>query len=74
MASMSTILGDPDRIRAIAEDFVAHYEDRVEEGTTQKGKAMFVCSSREAAYQLYKDIITCVLNGMRCERVKKVHH
>ena len=57
MASMSTILGDPDRIRAIAEDFVAHYEARVEEGTTQKGKAMFVCSSREAAYQLYKDII-----------------
>jgi type I restriction enzyme R subunit len=57
MASMSTILGDPDRIRAIAEDFVAHYEVRVDEGTTQKGKAMFVCSSREAAYQLYKDII-----------------
>ncbi len=57
MASMSTILGDPDRIRAIAEDFVAHYEARVSEGTTQKGKAMFVCSSREAAYQLYKDII-----------------
>ncbi|MGE6439895.1 DEAD/DEAH box helicase family protein, partial [Psychrobacter sp. NPDC078370] len=26
MASMSTILGDPDRIRAIAEDFVTHYE------------------------------------------------
>ena len=57
MASMSTILGDPDRIRAIAEDFVQHYEARVSEGTTQKGKAMFVCSSREAAYQLYKDII-----------------
>ena len=57
MASMSTILGDPDRIRAIAEDFVEHYEARVEEGTTQKGKAMFVCSSREATYQLYKDII-----------------
>ncbi|WP_372815665.1 type I restriction endonuclease subunit R [Psychrobacter sp.] len=57
MASMSTILGDPDRIRAIAEDFVTHYEARVEEGTTQKGKAMFVCSSREAAYQMYKDII-----------------
>ncbi|MGP5011921.1 type I restriction endonuclease subunit R [Psychrobacter glacincola] len=57
MASMSTILGDPDRIRATAEDFVQHYEARVEEGTTQKGKAMFVCSSREAAYQLYKDII-----------------
>ena len=57
MASMSTILGDPDRIKAIAADFVAHYESRVSEGSTQKGKAMFVCSSREAAYQLYQDII-----------------
>ncbi|WP_019672022.1 type I restriction endonuclease subunit R [Psychrobacter lutiphocae] len=57
MASMSTVLGDPDRIRAIAEDFVTHYETRVAEGTTQKGKAMFVCSSRENAFQLYKDII-----------------
>lgn len=57
MASMSTILGDPDRIKAIAKDFVAHYENRVEEGATQKGKAIFVCSSRGAAYQLYKEII-----------------
>ncbi|EMY6820234.1 type I restriction endonuclease subunit R [Vibrio cholerae] len=57
MASMSTILGDPDRIQAIAKDFVEHYEKRVEEGTTQKGKAMFVCSSREIAYQFYKELI-----------------
>ncbi|MGP9514093.1 type I restriction endonuclease subunit R, partial [Psychrobacter sp. AOP5-GZ1-6] len=57
MATMSTVLGDPDRIRAIAEDFVEHYETRVSEGTTQKGKAMFVCSSRENAFKLYKDII-----------------
>ncbi len=58
MASMSTILGDPDRIKAIAKDFVAHYESRIEEGTTQKGKAMFVCSSREIAYLFYKELIT----------------
>lgn len=57
MASMSTILGDPDRIEAIAKDFVDHYENRVEEGTTQKGKAMFVCSSRVIAYQFYKELI-----------------
>ncbi|HIE77722.1 MAG TPA: type I restriction endonuclease subunit R, partial [Candidatus Thioglobus sp.] len=57
MASMSTILGDPDRIRSIAKDFVEHYEARVEEGATQKGKAMFVCSSREIAYQLYQELI-----------------
>ena len=29
---MSTILGDMDRIKAIAKDFVEHYEKRVEEG------------------------------------------
>jgi type I restriction enzyme R subunit len=57
MASMSTILGDPDRIEAIAKDFVEHYEARVEEGATQKGKAMFVCSSRGIAYQFYKQVI-----------------
>lgn len=57
MATMSTVLGNPDRLRAIAKDFVEHYETRVAEGTTQKGKAMFVCSSRENAFQLYKDII-----------------
>ena len=57
IASMSTILGDPDRIRSIAKDFVEHYETRVEEGATQKGKAMFVCSSREIAYQFYQDVI-----------------
>ena len=57
MASMSTILGDPDRIKAIAKDFVGHYENRVEEGSTQKGKAMFVCSSREIAYDFFKELI-----------------
>ncbi len=57
MASMSTILGDPDRIKAIAKDFNENYEKRVEEGPTQKGKAMFVCSSREIAYQFYNELI-----------------
>lgn len=57
MASMSTILGNLDRIKAIAKDFVAHYEDRIEEGAALKGKAMFVCSSREIAYQFYKEVI-----------------
>lgn len=57
MASMSTILGNPDRIKSIAKDFIEHYESRVEEGATQKGKAMFVCSNRENAYRLYKNLI-----------------
>ncbi|MBA2329744.1 MAG: type I restriction endonuclease subunit R [Flavisolibacter sp.] len=56
-AKMNAILGDPKRLKAIAEDFVKHYEQRVSEGATVKGKAMFVCSSREIAYDLYKNII-----------------
>lgn len=57
ISNMSTILGDPDRIKAIARDFVEHYEKRVEEGATIKGKAMFVSSSRQIAYRLFKEII-----------------
>ena len=56
-ANMYAILGDPDRLQAVAEDFVKHYENRVSEGATVKGKAMFVCSNREIAYELYKNII-----------------
>lgn len=56
-ANLYAILGDPKRLRAIAEDFVAHYEARVEEGSTKVGKALFVSSSREIAFALYKQII-----------------
>jgi len=57
MAQMYAIIGDPDRLKAVAEDFVKHYEKRVSEGSTVKGKAMFVCCTREIAYELYKNII-----------------
>lgn len=53
---MESILGDSDRLQAVAEDFIAHYEKRVEEGSTVVGKAMFVCSNRTIAYNLYKKI------------------
>ncbi|WP_289392009.1 type I restriction endonuclease subunit R [Acinetobacter baumannii] len=57
MANMRLILGNPDRIKAIAEDFVNHYETRVSEGSTIMGKAMFVCASRQIAFNLYQEII-----------------
>ncbi|RAI91484.1 type I restriction endonuclease subunit R [Algoriphagus yeomjeoni] len=57
ITQMRTILGDPGRIEAIAKDFVTHYETRIAEGSTIKGKAMFVCSTREIAYQLYQEVI-----------------
>jgi type I restriction enzyme R subunit len=56
-ANMYAILGDPDRLKAVSEDFVTHYETRVSEGATIKGKAMLVCSNREIAYELYKNIV-----------------
>jgi len=56
-SSMNAILGDPKRLSALAKDFVDHYENRVSEGATVKAKAMFVCSSREIAYELFKNVI-----------------
>ena len=55
-AKMNAILGDPKRLQNVAEDFVVHYGKRVSEGATLKGKAMFVCSTREIAYDLYRRI------------------
>ncbi|TMO65401.1 type I restriction endonuclease [Pseudoalteromonas aurantia] len=55
-SSMNSILGDLDRIRTLAKDFVEHYEARITEGSTIKGKAMFVSSSREIAYLFYQEL------------------
>ena len=57
MSQMNAIIGDPKRLKTVAEDFVAHYENRIAEGATVRGKAMFVCSSRPIAYELYKNIL-----------------
>lgn len=56
-ARLNAILGDPDRLQALAEDFVTHYENRITEGSSVKGKVMFVCSNRTIAYDLYKKIL-----------------
>lgn len=56
-ASLEAIIGDPQRLDAVAADLVAHYEQRVDEGATVCGKAMVVCSSREIAFDLYKRIV-----------------
>lgn len=57
VANMEVIIGDPDRLHAVAEDFINHYETRVAEGATVSGKAMFVCMNRYIAYDLYKIIV-----------------
>jgi len=58
VAKLEAVIGDSDRIRAVAADFVAHYEKRVSEGATVLGKAMFVCLNRQIAYNLYREILT----------------
>jgi len=80
-ATMNSILGDPDRLQKVAEDFVKHYEKRLSEGASVKGKAMFVCSNREIGYQFYKNIIalrpewavvkTCEEDATLSEKEKK---
>ena len=57
VANMEVIIGDQNRLRAMAEDFINHYETRVAEGATVAGKAMFVCMNRYIAYDLYKILI-----------------
>ncbi|MEC0235680.1 HsdR family type I site-specific deoxyribonuclease [Paenibacillus kribbensis] len=57
VTQMDVILGDPKRLKLVAKDFVEHYEKRIEEGATVKGKVMFASSNRPIAYDLYKQII-----------------
>ncbi|WP_294287229.1 HsdR family type I site-specific deoxyribonuclease [uncultured Chryseobacterium sp.] len=56
IARMEAVLGDPERIEAIAQDFIRHYEKRIEEKATVAGKVMFVCASREIAFKLFTEI------------------
>ncbi|SEH76802.1 type I restriction enzyme, R subunit [Paenimyroides aquimaris] len=57
IAKMEVVLGDTDRIKAIAQDFIDHYEKRIAEKATVAGKVMFVCASRTIAYKLYQEIL-----------------
>lgn len=66
-ATMEAIIGDPKRLQTVAEDLVAHYEQRIAEGATVCGKAMIVCASRQIAFSLYKKII-----ALRPEWAKKL--
>ena len=71
VTQMDKIIGDPKRLAAVAKDFVEHYEKRIEEGSTVCGKAMFVCSNRQIAYDLYKQIIA-LRPEWEAERIRMV--
>jgi type I restriction enzyme R subunit len=53
-ARLEAIVGNPNRIKKIAEDLVKHFEDR---NAVLDGKAMIVCMSRRICVDLYEEII-----------------
>lgn len=57
VTQMERILGHPKRLQMVAEDLLRHYETRVEEGSSVRGKAMIVCMNRRIAHTLYQRLI-----------------
>lgn len=55
---MQMILGDPSRLKLLANDFINHYEKRCNEKSSDANKTIFVCSSRKIAFDFYKEIIS----------------
>ncbi|MEE2000031.1 type I restriction endonuclease subunit R [Alkalimonas sp. MEB108] len=53
-AALERIVGAEPRIRQVAQDLVAHFEER---NTAQQGKAMVVAMSREICVHLYNEIV-----------------
>ena len=56
LAKMENVIGNEHRIDNVAKDFIAHYEKRVEDGSTVAGKCMFVCASRDIAFKFYQKL------------------
>ena len=52
-AQLEAVVGAEERLRLIAEDIVAHYENRLE---AMDGKAMIVCMSRRICIDLYREL------------------
>ena len=60
VAVLEALYGAPDRLRTLAEDFVAHWEQRRENMRPMisgPGKAMIVTATRSIAARLYEEII-----------------
>ena len=53
-AQLEAVVGAEKRVKQIAEDIVAHYEQRLE---VLDGKAMVVCMSRRICIDLYRELV-----------------
>ncbi|HEV7838413.1 MAG TPA: HsdR family type I site-specific deoxyribonuclease [Gemmatimonadaceae bacterium] len=54
-AQVEAVVGSENRIRLIARDLMAHFDERV---ATMEGKAMIVVMSRRIAVELYRELVT----------------
>ena len=53
-AQLEAVVGSEKRVKQIAEDIVAHFEQRLE---ALEGKAMVVCMSRRICIDLYRELV-----------------
>ena len=53
-AQLEAIVGAEKRLKLVAQDIVAHFEDRIE---AMDGKAMVVCMSRRICVVLYRELV-----------------
>ena len=53
-AQLEAVVGAEKRVKQIAEDIVAHFDQRLE---TLEGKAMVVCMSRRICIELYQELV-----------------
>ena len=58
MSKMRKILGHPDRLHKLAQDIIDHYEALCAEKPDVVQKAMIVCSDRQIAFDLLKEILS----------------
>lgn len=52
MSSMEVILGEPERLKRLAEDIYNHFTKSIDADPERKQKAMIVCANRTIAYDL----------------------
>ena len=53
-AQLEAVVGAEKRLKLVAQDIVAHFEDRIE---AMEGKAMVVCMSRRICVALYRELV-----------------
>ena len=53
-AQLEAVVGADERLKLVAEDIVAHFEERLE---AMDGKAMIVCMSRRICIDLYRELV-----------------